>query len=103
MGTLPLSTHARNAAHAALRASRGDAPCSTMALIATRWLGQSVPTTGLHGESGLDNWMVLEYTVHRIGNSTRCTGRGTRNNEEATIVGSHHPPAIKVGAGVFVL
>ena len=26
------------------------------------WQGQSVPTTGLHGELGLDNWVVLEYT-----------------------------------------
>jgi hypothetical protein len=43
--TLPLLGHARNAALAALRASAGDAPCSTRALIAARWLGRSVPTT----------------------------------------------------------
>jgi hypothetical protein len=27
-----------------------------------RWQGQSLSTTGLHGELGIDNWMVLEYT-----------------------------------------
>jgi hypothetical protein len=38
---LPLPAYARNAALAALRASAGDAPCSTRALIAARWLGQA--------------------------------------------------------------
>jgi hypothetical protein len=74
--TLPLLGHARNAALAALRASVGDAPCSTRALIAARWLGQSVPTTGLHGELGLDNWMVLQYNIRRVGNSAHCAGQG---------------------------
>jgi hypothetical protein len=46
--------------------------------------------------------MVLQYNMCRIGDSTRCAGQGSNSTEEATIAGSHHPPAIKVGAGVFV-
>jgi len=41
----------------------------------------------------------MQYTTCRIGNSARYAGQGSRNTGEVTIVGSHHPPAVKVGAG----
>ena len=51
----------------------------------------------------LDNRKKPQYNVNRIGDSARCARRGSRNAEEAKIVGLHHPLAVKVGVGVLFL
>jgi hypothetical protein len=45
--------------------------------------------------------MVLQYNMRRIGNSAPAQAKD-KHVKEATIVGSHHPPVVTVGVGVFV-
>lgn len=50
----------------------------------------------------LDNGKKLQYNVSGVGDSARCTGRCTRNTKAAKSASSHHPPAVKVEADVFI-
>jgi len=51
---------------------------------------------------GLAGRTKLQYIMCEVRNSARRKGRSSKSTEEVKTAGSHHPPPIKVGAGVFV-
>jgi hypothetical protein len=51
---------------------------------------------------GLDGRRKLQPIMCGVRNSAHCTGRGSKSTKEVKTVGSHHPPAVKAEAGVFV-